>query len=208
MNNQSMIASEQHAINHAHLHGLTTTPCFAPPPASMHSKAVHQSGAVLIISLIMLLLLTLIGTTSMQTSLLEEKMAGNMRQRDVAFQAAEAALRDAEQFIESTDVAFNPLKLNGGPFQGGSCSSGLCPNPTTTSVSFNWTGNGRIYSGTIPGVIQQPRYIIELIRTDSSLDSSRIYGTFRITAFAWGENAHAVAQLQILYKLHAKSFAN
>ncbi|MCX7100437.1 MAG: PilX N-terminal domain-containing pilus assembly protein, partial [Methylobacter sp.] len=58
-------------------------------------KAINQSGAVLIISLIMLLLLTLIGTTAMQTSTLEEKMAGNLRDRDIAFQAAESALRDA-----------------------------------------------------------------------------------------------------------------
>ena len=59
----------------------------------------QQSGAVLIISLIMLLLLTLIGASSMQTSSLEEKMAGNLRDRNLAFQAAESALRDAEQDI-------------------------------------------------------------------------------------------------------------
>jgi type IV pilus assembly protein PilX len=63
------------------------------------SIALSQSGAVLIISLIMLLLLTLIGASSMQTSSLEEKMAGNLRDRNLAFQAAESALRDAEQDI-------------------------------------------------------------------------------------------------------------
>jgi type IV pilus assembly protein PilX len=56
----------------------------------------HQSGAVLIISLVILLLLTLIGASSIQTSNLEEKMAGNLRDRDFAFQAAESALIDAE----------------------------------------------------------------------------------------------------------------
>ncbi len=177
--------------------------------AILHSNFAYQSGAVLIISLIMLLLLTLIGTTSMQSTLLEEKMAGNMRQRNLAFQAAEAALRDAEQFIQSENVAFNPLKLNGGPFQGNSCSSGLCPTPTATSVSFNWTGNGRLYNGTISSeLFQQPRYIIELISTEPSTDSSRIYATFRISAFAWGGDANAASQLQTIYKLHANSFAN
>jgi type IV pilus assembly protein PilX len=63
------------------------------------SVSADQSGAVLIISLIMLLLLTLIGASSMQTTTLEEKMAGNMRDRNIAFQAAESALRDAEQDI-------------------------------------------------------------------------------------------------------------
>lgn len=55
-----------------------------------------QTGAVLPISLVMLLLLTLIGVTGSQVTGLEEKMAGNMRDKNIAFQAAESALRDAE----------------------------------------------------------------------------------------------------------------
>jgi type IV pilus assembly protein PilX len=159
----------------------------------------------------MLLLLTLIGTTSMQSSLLEEKMSGNLRQHNLAFQAAESALRDAEQFIQSTNVAFNPLKLSGGPFQGADCASGLCPivTPAKWSVTgFSWITKGLPYSGTIPNVIQQPRYVIELIRTDPSTDASRLYATLRITAFAWGSDANSVSKLQTIYKLHANSFAN
>jgi len=52
------------------------------------------------ISLIMLLLLTLIGVTGSQVTGLEEKMAGNMKDRNIAFQAAESALRDAVQDIQ------------------------------------------------------------------------------------------------------------
>jgi len=63
------------------------------------SITLQQSGAVLIVSIIMLLLLTLIGASSIQTSSLEEKMAGNLRDRNIAFQAAESAIRDAEQDI-------------------------------------------------------------------------------------------------------------
>ena len=72
----------------------------------------HQSGAVLPISLIMLLLLTLIGVTGSQMTGLEEKMAGNMRDRNIAFQAAEAALRDAEQDIRGIGVTATPPKRN------------------------------------------------------------------------------------------------
>ena len=56
----------------------------------------HQSGAVLAISLIILLLLTIIGLTATQVTGLEEKMAGNLRDRNLAFQAAETALRAGE----------------------------------------------------------------------------------------------------------------
>ncbi len=170
----------------------------------------QQSGVVLIISLIMLLLLTLIGVTAIQTTSLEEKMAGNLRNRNLAFQAAESALRDAEQFIQGTNTAFNPLKYSGGPFQGADCVSGLCPTttPATWATSgFDWTAKGRLYSGTIPGIVKQPCYVIELIGKKDSTDSSRVYAIFRITAFAWGGDLNAVVQLQTIYSLHANSFA-
>lgn len=60
----------------------------------------RQRGAVLIVSLIFLLVVTLIAVGSMRDTILEEKMAGNTRDRNVAFQAAESGVREAEQFIE------------------------------------------------------------------------------------------------------------
>lgn len=56
----------------------------------------HQRGAVLIVGLIMLLLMTIIGLSSIRGSNLQELMAGNMRDRQVSFQAAEAGLRAGE----------------------------------------------------------------------------------------------------------------
>lgn len=56
-----------------------------------------ECGAVLLVSLVMLLLLTLIGLAGMRMVQLEERMAGNLRDRQMAFQAAEAALRAGEQ---------------------------------------------------------------------------------------------------------------
>lgn len=58
-----------------------------------------QSGVVLVIGLIMLLLLTLIGLTGTHATSLEEKMAGNAQDQAIAFQAAEATLLEAEKFI-------------------------------------------------------------------------------------------------------------
>jgi type IV pilus assembly protein PilX len=55
-----------------------------------------QRGIALVVSLIMLLVLTLIGVTAMQLSTRQEKMAGNTRDLDLAFQAAEAGLRFGE----------------------------------------------------------------------------------------------------------------
>ncbi|PHS71077.1 MAG: pilus assembly protein PilX [Methylophaga sp.] len=74
----------------------------------------RQSGVVLIISLIMLLLLTIIGVTAMQVTGLEEKMAGNNKDMNVAFQAAEVSLRDTEAWlaIQATEPEANATGSN------------------------------------------------------------------------------------------------
>lgn len=63
------------------------------------SQVRAQSGAVLVIGLIILVVLTLLGVQGMRTNVAQERMAGNMRERNVAFQAAEAALRQGESVV-------------------------------------------------------------------------------------------------------------
>jgi type IV pilus assembly protein PilX len=62
----------------------------------------RQEGAILVIALLFLVLLTIIGISSISSVTLEEKMAGNLREQAIAFNAAESALRDAEVDLEST----------------------------------------------------------------------------------------------------------
>jgi type IV pilus assembly protein PilX len=68
--------------------------------------AAPQSGAVLIVSLLLLLVMTVLALTASQTTRLQERMAGNARDLDLAFQASEAGLRAAEIRIDNT-VAIN-----------------------------------------------------------------------------------------------------
>jgi type IV pilus assembly protein PilX len=75
----------------------------------------QQKGAVLIVSIIVLLVLTLISVTAMQTTSLEEKMAGNMRNKNLAFQAAEAALRAGEGYLSSATL--DPFDDSNGLYQ-------------------------------------------------------------------------------------------
>jgi len=58
-----------------------------------------QRGSVLVMSMMMLLVLTLIGVTAMQLSNRQEKLSGNTRSLDLAFQAAEAAVRGGESAL-------------------------------------------------------------------------------------------------------------
>ena len=64
----------------------------------------HQRGATLIISLVILLVLTMLSVQAMQTATLEEKMAGNFRDKKMAFEAAEEALRYGEMWLNRLNV--------------------------------------------------------------------------------------------------------
>jgi len=59
----------------------------------------RERGAILVSALLMLLVLTVIGVSVMQITRMQERMAGNTRDLNLAFQGAEAGLRDAEQTL-------------------------------------------------------------------------------------------------------------
>ena len=60
----------------------------------------RNTGIALFLSLVLLLVLTILGVSAVQTTSLEVRMARNEHDTLLAFQAAESALRDAEVFIE------------------------------------------------------------------------------------------------------------
>lgn len=95
-----------------------------------------QTGAVLIVGLIMMLLLTILGLASMGDSELQERMSGNVRDRNIAFQAAEGALRIAEDDLQTF------TGLSAATFDGS--RRGYYPDFKTdgTSVVNNYTDPG------------------------------------------------------------------
>lgn len=83
-----------------------------------HRGGSRQRGAILVVGLIVLLLMTLLGLSIMGGNAVEEKMAGNERDRQIAFQAAEAALREGERLIVQTNAW--QTRVND------SCTNGFC----------------------------------------------------------------------------------
>ena len=172
----------------------------------------RQGGAILITALMILLLLTIFGLSSMDTNILEEKMAGNMRDRNTAFQAAESALRAAERWL-STQTTLDIS--NTGPIWDVK-SPGLDPDPTNdvpwwNEVDAAWwehTDNGEIAltgDDVLPGVASQPEYIIEKLPPRSTglgageqLDAADTY--LQITARGVGGAPTTVVVLQSIYK--------
>lgn len=71
-----------------------------------------QKGSVLLVCLVMLLALTFIGLGAMTNSTMQERIVGGARDQNVAFQAAEAALRAGEDVAATmvvTHLAYSGL---------------------------------------------------------------------------------------------------
>ena len=145
-----------------------------------------------------LIVLTVLGLVAVRSSTVQERMAGNDRDRAIAFEAAEAALRDAERDMRANVTSANPYDA--------ACTDGLCLPSTVATANWNsiaWSGGtSRIYgvnsgAGAYPlAVANPPRYIIELLpdvpagpgnTLNTNARSSTRGGTaYRITARGWG----------------------
>jgi len=170
-----------------------------------------QAGVVLVVSLIILLLLTIIGLSAMQTTALEEKMAGNLRDKDLAFQAAESALRVAE--LKAAEVSlpiYRSAFTNTGADGGLGLGSGFYTDTPTISLADTdisvdsfWSSNP-VATSMVTGLgINAPVYIIQRLPVFFPLGNARVVGTnsityqpYKITVRATGGTTNAVVILQ------------
>jgi type IV pilus assembly protein PilX len=169
-----------------------------------------QSGAVLMVSLIILLIMTLIGLSAMRSTTLEERMAGNSRNEESAFQAGEAALREGEDMI--LGFAQEPVATSDGTNDVWKLDA---PDPDTTNAiawwkesdrdKTWWDANGEAYGGSLTDVGSTPRYLAEA--ADFVKDSLNVglqqdetgKAFYRVTAHGTGGNDLARTLLQSTY---------
>ncbi|NMG03323.1 pilus assembly protein PilX [Azoarcus taiwanensis] len=138
--------------------------CFAPPRM--------QRGTVLIVALIVLLLLTMLGLSSMRSTTLEERMAGNLRDQNLSFQAAESALREGEDFAR---LLANRVLLSG--------ATDLA-SPATWNGN-NPTGTYDINTGLNPPLAANPVYHVGppgFVRIGVGAGEPQYYCIYRVTA--------------------------
>lgn len=163
----------------------------------------NERGAVLIVSLMILVILTLLGITAMQTTTFQEKMAGNMRSRELSFQAAEAALRQGEAVLAGAGVLdFKSVANDKGLYEAPAAGKA----PWWSSISWGNSDSAQI-DRDVEGTAARPRYIIEdLGVAPSSSFKNLMAGTplpqskfYRITARGVGGTAGVVVILQSTY---------
>lgn len=183
-------------------------PCAAAP---------RPRGFSLLAVLLMMVVLAFLTLGALNVSLIQERMAGNARDRNLALQAAEAALRDAEADIEANltvDSAFVAGCTNGLCTPASMVSSGAVSTLRWQTVDWSASAaRSRAYGSAtaataLPDVAAQPRYIVELLPVlpppsgqsahvgNNALESPQ---AFRITARAVGLRSSTVVLLQSTY---------
>lgn len=169
----------------------------------------QQRGAVLLVGLIMLLLLTIIGMASIRGSDLQERMAGNMRDRSLAFDAAETALRRGEDTVSGLAGLTLPAINTAGYYEdlNKTTNNALPDRPTIWDKTVWGTSGKALTAGTLAGVGEQPRFIVEKVLVtvstkslgsgvDFTSDTGSVGEFFRVTARGTGGTADAEVVLQ------------
>lgn len=192
--------------------------------------ALHrQGGASLIMVMIVLTIVSLLGITGIQVSMMSERGARNDRDQQLAWQSAEAALIDAEIDISgpgaSTRRAIFTSK-DASSFVDGCGTTGntrgLCNivssgRPTWLTAGFDFSDTsssapsaaygeftGRTFESGTVGVqpAQPPRYVIEMLVDPGRVDLSKTGSEFvyRVTAIGFGPRTDIQAVLQMIYR--------
>lgn len=172
----------------------------------------HQKGAVLAIGLVMLLLLTLIGISGTQSTGLEERMAGNEQDENLAFQAAEATIKAAEQQLEwaagqGIVINYTEEGINGYY----TVSSPALVSLSVTQTAAFWENNPSItYSdGTLVDVNldNPPKYFIQFlgqhISPNTTQNNNNNTCVYRIMAYARGRSTSSLAIVESIYAIGA-----
>ncbi|RJG06599.1 pilus assembly protein [Noviherbaspirillum cavernae] len=198
------------------------------------SQPSRQVGASLIVSLLMLIVILLLGISAASLALQSEKASRNDRDRQIAFQAAEAGLMDAERDIERSP---DPGKSRSHLFANDSAEGfvpgcgnsgtnlGLCspahnasPQIWQTVDFMDQSANahtvpygqftGQIFrtgKGVLPS--RPPRYIIEFMsdtRPGASASAEDMAFIYRITAIGFGMRESTQVVLQSIYRKDAQ----
>lgn len=121
--------------------------------------AAAQRGVALVVALILLIVVALVGLAAVRGTIMQQKMASNLYDRQVAFQGAEAAIRAASAIVSTTPTIIWHNCQAGGV---------VClPNPFNDK-SLPSTAIHTVPKGTAAGsftasavAASQPQYVVE-----------------------------------------------
>lgn len=183
---------------------------------SSMALAHKQRGAALVVALILLAIILVVGLSAGSMTQNEEQMTTGFYDREVTFQAAESALRDAQEAIDGW------ADLDEGDLNSFDCTSQFCENLPTDNLS-NRTGTTRwqsvsanelssvVETGTTRYFIDKVAEVVEDPGDDSSRNAANLGYTgslstvttsyiYRVTAKSGGGTGRAAVMLQAYIK--------
>lgn len=140
---------------------------------------LRQQGLALIMSLVILLVLTILGITAMNTSNLQLLMTGNSQYQTLALNTAEDVIRTAEDFVQDYVTGVQALPANG--------YYDLATDAEVDLSSHDWT-NDSVASGS-------SNYVIEYAG-DQNLDSASL---------AWRQNNGISGDTVSVFRITART---
>jgi type IV pilus assembly protein PilX len=186
----------------------------------------RQRGAVLFVALMFLIMLTLLGLASSGSALLQERMTGGVRNRQLAMLGSESALRFGEAMVYNAPVTASyalggmafPSCVGGAPRQpcawdqaGVSIHTGTRAPVQTFRTSRSWvTGGSMEYTPQVSAltgtaetasISAQPRLLFE----DLGLDTGGLAGAGRMGGAIYQEGGTSDAPSRRVYRVTARS---
>lgn len=151
-----------------------------------------QTGSALVVSLTILLVLTILGVSAMRTTSLEDKMAGNARDAQTAFEAAEFALRQAETALAANTVVESDFN-NAGAYHK---ERGVNAEAWTSEANWGAAFNAVTYPDYIAqDVAKAPQFMIQVVESNLLIEDSPELGNYR----------HPPAKINV-YQISARGF--
>ncbi len=185
-----------------------------------------EGGFVLVTALMFLVALTVLGMSIMGTNTLEERLAGYFRDRQLAFESAEAALREAERDLIYSGRIIGEMDFKAGCGEDGAQHGRCLPetdgtpvwvdlqddtgwmNGTDTSKSIKYGDYPTSGSAALLHVAAPPRYVIEVLTVVPAGTSQKIgfapkasSFVYRVTAVGFGRRVSTRVVLQAMYRL-------
>ncbi len=146
----------------------------------------EQRGVALVIALILLVVITLVGLAAVSGTIMQNKMAANLYDREVAFQSSEAALRAAHELVVANPEAAYIHDCS-------VASGNLCLPDPFTDTNFPSTSIQNVQSGTGPGQFSpsaiatgQPQFAIEYLGEYTDPNESGLNRTANANQYGGG----------------------
>jgi type IV pilus assembly protein PilX len=174
---------------------------------AMHFHSTrHERGMALVSALLLLLVVTILGVGMFRSFGLQERIAGNTRERERATHAAETAQTYAEWWLSSNNGA------NASP--GVDCSTltslavpTICTNVLTNVSTTPWTISAAYQppnmtiaaAGTIGAYVSAPQYYISFLAGHYDPTGGTQTNAYQIDGMSYGGNTSSVAVVESTY---------